>query len=457
MVTIPLGYAEGSANNENLSRIRLRNMYITENGYSPDQKARMTRPTMDLFKEISINPIYGIWYQNGTLSNDWFIVSGETLYRVNHDTFDLTELGQIPGTKPCLFAGTTDRIIIVRNSVAYSTDGVTVVPITMPDSRPVGSVSTIDGVFILGQEDAQRFYWIFPGEVNPDPLSFASAERTPDSVRSINVISDEIWFLGATGVEVWQTTGNVDAPYQRISGRVYSEGCVDPATACTSSFNGYPALLWVTEKRAVMLAQGNPTRISTKAVEDALKTSSNFRAWAFRWNQHDFYAVTTDEQTLVYDLKSQVWAKWDSFGFPFWRAHLGIQINENVYAADAQYGIVWQFNDGYSDNGEPIVREVSGFVLSQTTFQDCSSVNVRINAGWPPTYTNTPSLEMRWSDDYGFSWSNFFPQQMGQKGAYEYDVTYRSLGSFQRPGREFEFRFSDLAKFRIDYATMNEV
>lgn len=457
MVMIPLGHSEGDSKQEDLARIRLRNMYLTENRYSPDGLARLSRPTLSSFKEISNLGVYGFWRQEGTLDNFWFIVIGEKLYKINPTTYEEIEIGDIPGTDYCKFAGTVDRVIIVRNQLAYSTDGTTLTTINMPDSRPVGSVGTIDGSFILGQESAQRFYWIKPGETDPDPLSFASAERTPDSVRSINIISDEIWFLGASGVEVWATTGDADLPYQRIAGRVYPEGCVDAATACATNYGGLPCLIWVTEKRAVMLAQGSPSRISTKSVEADLKNATNIRAWSFRHNQHDFYVITADQKTLVYDLTQQKWSWWDSYGYPIWRAHLGIQVDNKVYAGDSVQGSIWLLEDGYSDDGIQIVREVSGFVGEAGSGVACSSINLRMNVGWTPGYIDTPVVEMRWSDDYGFSWTPYFPANIGRKGNYEYDVTWRSLGSFERPGREFEFRFSDVAKFRIDYATMNEV
>lgn len=457
MVMIPLGYAEGDTSQEDLARIRLRNMYLTENRYSPDKIARMTRPTLTRFKEISNLGIYGFWRQEGTLDNFWLIIAGETLFKIDPVTFVATEIGDIPGTEYAIFAGTVDRVIIVRNTIAYSTDGLTITPINMPDARPVGSVATIDGAFLLGERDAQRFYWIFPGEIDPDPLSFASAERTPDSVRSINIVSDEVWFLGASGVEVWQTTGDADAPYVRIAGRVYSEGCIGPETAVQASVGGQPCLLWVTETRAVMMAQGSPQRVSSKAVEDELRFATNFRAWTFRFNRHDFYVISTDQATLVFDITQQIWSKWDSYLHNFWRAHLGIQVNEKVYAGDSDSGIIWELDTAFDDDGEPIIREVTGFVISQGNGDVCSSVNLRMNVGWAAAYQQLPLIEMRWSDDYGFSWGPYLPANVGYKGNYEYDVTWRSLGTFERPGRQFEFRFSEHATFRIDYATMNEV
>lgn len=457
MVTIPLGYAEGGSQDENVSPIRLRNMYLTENRFSPDKMARLTRPSLTLFKSITSSPVYGIWRQDGTLNDDWLVVCGETLYRVDPISLEVTELGALPGTDYCVFAGTVSRVIVVRNGVAYSTDGTTITTIAMPDGRLVGSVGTIDGSFLLGVKGSQRFYWIKPGETDPDPLSFASAERTPDSLMSINIVSDELWFLGASGVEVWSTTGDQDLPYQRIPGRVYGEGCASAATACVSNHQSVPCLLWVSEKRAVMMAQGTPTRVSTKSVEEKLRSATNLRAWAFRFNQHDFYAVTYDQGTVVYDIVTQSWSTWDSSGEPNWQAHIGFQVNQDVYAGDSLSGTIWKLEDEATDNGEPIVRELSGFIAEQAAGTTCNSVNLRMNTGWTLDYDYTPKIEMRFSDDYGFSWSVYLPANIGNKGNYEYDVVWRSLGRYGRPGREFQFRYSDLSKLRIDYATMNEV
>lgn len=456
MSIIPLGYSEGDASIEELAKIRLRNMYLTENRYSPDKLARFTRPTLDHYLTLGISPIYGVYFQYGSLNNDWFIVAGEILYKVD-STGTPTIIGAIPGAGVCQFASTIDKLVIVRSGVAYSTEGTTIHTIAMPDDRPVGSVACIDGSFLLSQQNYYRFYWLRPGESDPDPLSFASAERSPDGIMGFAILSDEIWIIGQSNVEVWQTTGDLDAPYVRIAGRVYSYGSVDANTIYTTSFQGQPCAIWVTEKRAIVLAQGSTEVISTKAVENLLQTAANFRSYGFRWNQHEFYVLTTDQKTVVYNLNNQTWSTWDSYLFPNWRAHVGFQINQDVYCGDSATGKVWKLNNGYSDDGQKIVREVSGFLIEKSSKANCFSVNVRINAGWTPEYTGTPELEMRFSDDYGFSWSPYYSVSMGKKGAYDYDATYRSLGTYQRPGREFEFRFSDIAKFRVDYATINEV
>jgi len=456
MPIIPLGYADGNSSNEELAKIRMRNMYLTENRYSPDKLTRFSRPTVDLFADLGIEPIYGVFYQEGALDSDWYVVCGERLYKIG--TYNVPVLiGPIPGAGICQFAATVSKLMILRNGIVYTTDGTTIYTVTMPDNRLVGSIATIDNYFIMTQLGYYRFYWMTPTETDPDALSYASAERSPDSIVAVAVISDEIWFIGADNVEVWQTTGDKDAPYQRISGRVYSYGCADPNSVVNTIYNGLPCILWVSQKGSVVMGQGNTDTVSTKAVELALQGATNYRAWSFRWNRTEFYILTTDQKTFVYNIDNQTWATWDSYGHDNFRGHLGFQVNQDVYAGDSVSGKIWKFTDGYSDNGEQVVREISGFLVETSTKAMCFSVNARINAGWPPNYDYTPMVEMRFSDDYGFTYSPYYQIQMGPKGAYDFDVTWRSLGDYGRPGREFEFRFSDIAKFRIDYATINEV
>lgn len=453
---IPLGSSDWQSIDENTGRIRLHNMYLIENPFSPDNMSRVSRPTLTSFQEVTNTPVYGIWSQEGTLDGSWLVVMGETLYKFTLPS-TIVSLGPIPGTDYCQFAGTATRVIITRNGIAYSTDGTTISTVNMPDDVLVGSVACINSSFLLSVLDSQRFYWIDPGETDPDPLNFASAERTPDSIVSINIVSDEIWILGQSSVEVWTATGDLDAPYQRISGRVYTEGCVSLATAVTGSYNGYPSLLWVTEKMAVIMAQGSPSKISDESVEELLRNSETFRAWTFRLNRHDFYVLTCDEQTVVYDITAKKWCRWDTYLKPNWRAHLGLQVGPDVYAGDIDQGIIWKLEEGLSDDGVAVIREVSGFVGSSSNQQQVNSVHVRGSVGRPPEYASDQVLELRWSDDGGLTWSKYYSSTVGQKGEYSYDITYRSLGLLKRPGREFEFRFSGPARFRIDYATINEV
>lgn len=452
---IPLGTNDTVLTSEDISRIRLRNMYLVNNPFSPDGVARVSRPTLSVLEEVGAGPINGIWQQDGSIGNRWLIVSGESLYSYIGGTTSF--LGTVPGSGLVAFAGNIVKALILRDGLVYSTDGTNLLPVAMPDDQLVQSVACIDSVFILTILASQVFYWMLPTESTPDALSFASAERTPDGIVGVGVVSDEIWFLGSFSVEVWQTTSNQDAPYQRIAGRVYGEGCASRDTVCVSSYNGYPCIVWVTDKKTVVLAQGNPSKISNATIEEFLRDSENLRAWIFRSNKNTFYVLTSDTGTYVYDLDMKTWCRWDSFGRNNWKTHLGIQVGDSVYGGDISSGKIFKLEEGVSDDGDPVIREVSGFVSHSGKHVKCSSVNVRVNSGYSDSYLEEPILEMRWSDDYGVTWTDYTQISLGSMGQYYKDVTARSLGMLYRPGREFEFRFSDLDRFRIDYATINEV
>lgn len=453
---IPLGINDWEMPSENISRIRLRNMYLIDNPYSPDKISRVTRPTLSLFTSLGSNPIKGIWRQAGSLDDNWLAISGDTLYSISEDGSS-SIIGTLPGVGIATFSGSIDRVLILRDNRLFSADGVVITEIFLPDGQTPGAISCIDSVFIISVKDSYRFYWLNPGETTPDPLNFASAERFPDPIISIGIISDEIWFIGTDSVEVWQPTGDVDAPYTRINGRSFLNGCVDDLSVVTTYFQSYPCLIWVTDKREVVLGQGTPTKISNIAVEEKLRTATNFRAWAFRAAKNDFYVITTDETTVVFDLTKKTWAVWDSYELPAWRAHLGIQYQDQTYAGDSIDGSIWLLGDGDSDNGVSILREVSGFVGLEGNQEPCYNVNLRVNSGWSPSYLEAPDVELRWSDDGGFTWSTYRRSSFGFRGDYAKDVTFRSLGNMSRPGREFEVRFSAPVSFRLDYATMNEV
>lgn len=458
MVQIPFGMNDWQSEDRHIARIKSRNMYVAENPFAPEGTSRFSRPSLENYVTVGTGPIKGMWRQDGSFGGDWFVVSGTELYLVDDVDGDAVKLGDIPGTGYCEFAGNEDKVVIVRDLFAYAYDG-TFSVIAMPDDLPVQTVDQIDGSFLLGIADTYRFYWMLPGESSPDPLSFASAERLPDPITAIRVLSDEIWLIGSDSTEVWQQTGDLDAPYTRIAGRAYTDGCIDRDSVASSSYNSFPCLIWVTNNKEVVLAQGQPNKISNESIEEILTTATNLRAWTFRRNRVDFYVLTFDQGTLVFNISTPSWNRWDSFGHEYFRGHLGLVDRAVTFAGDSENGNLYSLDQNAEDFGtDPIICQMSGFVPWNGKQQPCHSVNIRTNVGWTPSYISPEQIiELKWSNDYGFTWSE--PQQisMGGKGQYGTDVTFRSLGLIERPGRLFEISFTGLQNFRIDYATMNEV
>lgn len=454
MVTIPLGLGDWESPAQNILRVRLRNMYLIDNPQSADDVSRIGRPTLTRFKNFSSSPVVGAFQQEGVLSGVWLMVAGTTLWSYNGTSF--TNIGTISGTDYPQFAATADRVLITRGGTAYAYDGTTLSTIVMPDSRLVESVASINGFFILTEKDSDRFYWIEPSEVNPTALDFATAERIPDNIVSVNVIGDEIWFLGSFGVEVWTPTGDSDDPFIRIPARVYDESCEDKTTVRRVTYKSSPALMWVNKEGGVVLAQGRPQIVSNTGVEESIRGGTNFRSWSFKHLRSNFYILTADEFTYVLDIEKGVWSRWDSVGQNNWRAHLGFQVNGSVYGFDTIEGTIWSVTEGETDNGDNIVMECSGYLPMTGRPEPCYNVAAFINAGWTGSYTTTPNLELRWSDDNGATFSDYMALSVGDRGKFSTDLWFRSLGLMKSPGRYFEFRYSGPAPFRLDFATINE-
>lgn len=105
--------------------------------------------------------------------------------------------------------------------------GTTFSTVSTPDSIGIVSVGVIENYTICvcaaGAGKDGRFYWINPGEVTIDPLNFATAERSPDTVHQVAIVGDQIWFPGPNSNEVWYMTGDENV-FARVPGRLFDQG-----------------------------------------------------------------------------------------------------------------------------------------------------------------------------------------------------------------------------------------
>lgn len=455
MPSIPLGIGDWESTTQDVNRLKLHNMYVVPNPNLPDGASRVSRPTLKLATTVGTGPIYQVWQQNNVLSGNIMVVSGTQLYKMTTGLIK-TLIGSLPGTDIPQFAGLETRLWVIRNGLLYYTDGTTITNLAVPDFQLVQSIATINGYIVFSIKNSQKFYWIEPGAIVINALNFASAERIPDGIQSVQVVGDEVWFLGVSGPEVWAPTGDPDPPFLRVSGRVYKEGCFNQDCVLSTAVDGLPALLWVTDTKAVVRSQGAPQKISNESVEEILKTSDTISVWGFRYNRHDFMLINSPLFTLVYDITMNLWMKWDTYLLNYWLPQSGAQVNSTVYCGDVASSNIYTLEEGVDDNSLPVVREVSGFLGNFGKPIPCKEVVAYVNSGWSPSYTIEPMLELRWSDDLGSNWSDYVSSSLGQRGDYQRSVCFRSLGLIQDPGRIFEFRISDPVRFRIDYVMMNE-
>jgi hypothetical protein len=428
------------------------------------------------FVNSGARQVRGVYRKHGVFNDVWIVVSDSSLYTINPTTRILTLAinGTIPGTDRVKMVGSASRLLIIADGIAYSFDGTTSTPIVMPSGELVDDAEYINGYFILVCRSSQRWYYLAPGDVNPDPLSFFSCETSADNLVGVKRLVDELWFFGQDSIEIWQLTGDLDAPFALIPGRLYGKGCASRDTIQELD----NTLFWIGADLIGYRADTTPQRISTHTIEERLKIAAaastsagsfdNIGAWSCVYYGHTLYIVTAgDEGTFVFDVENVNWSHWKSYSIETWRAWVGAQADGNqILTGDTQSGQLWLLDNGRNtdDPGTfetgtlPIERKVTGGIPLIGPPQNCRNVSLNTAVGRASITGSAtdPLMMMRFSDDSGNLWSSWLEAPMGLQGQYLTQVIWTQLGQIKAPGRIFEFRLTDDAPFRVSFANMND-
>lgn len=180
-----------------------------------------------------------------------------------------------------------------------------------------------------------RFYWINPGETWIDPLSYATTESNPDSIVSVRVLGDQLWFLGKDSIEVWTVTGDPDIPFNKQNGMTLNYGALPNTDIVIGQ-----ELIFAERSGIVYSAGSGIQRISNNAVEEQIRkfqqklniygstsVDYQFRSWTYAADGHIFYVLHLgNEATYTYDLTTGQWSYWCNYGQAHMRQHGGVKV-----------------------------------------------------------------------------------------------------------------------------------
>jgi hypothetical protein len=472
MVGIPLGITEYKRADAHTAEIALVNCLVESDPTNTvTGKTIIQRPGLTAFVNSGARQVRGVYRKHGVFNDVWIVVSDNSLYTIDPNTgvSTLAINGTITGTDRVKMVGSATRLLIIADGIASSFDGTTRTSIVMPNGELVDDAEYINGYFILICRGSQRWYYLAPGDVNPDPLSFFSCETSADFLIGVKRLVDELWFFGQDSIEIWQLTGDLNAPFALIPGRLYGKGCASRDTIQELD----NTLFWVGGDLISYRADTTPQRISTHTIEERLKIAgaagfSTIGAWSCVYYGHTLYIVTAGtEGTFVFDVENVDWSHWKSYGLETWRAWLGAQADGNqILAGDSQSGKLWLL-DNSRNTDDPgtfetgtlaIERKVTGGIPLTGNPQNCANVSLNTAVGRASITgaATDPLMMMRFSDDAGNLWSSWLEAPMGLQGQYLTQVVWQQLGQIKSPGRIFEFRLTDDAPFRISYANMND-
>lgn len=462
---VPLGQA--SYDRADLPKVTLKNLHYEQAPTSlEDQVALIPRLRLKQFATAGAGPINGLYRKGGVLaaagtgsSGRIIAMSADKLYNVNQTTGAATLIGTVEGAVSRMSAEGNDSVVVVcRGTKAYYTNGVTLTQITFPSSYNVFAVDTLNSYFLFCSQFG-RFYWSAIGGTTVDALDYATAESQPDDLLTLKVIGDELWLFGRLSVEVWQPTGDLDLPFQRITGRIFGIGITARDTCQKLNVNGLDTVCWLGTDRRVYQTKPNPERISTPWLEEKLKgievsptdNSGNPYACAYSGDGHDFYVLhIPGEGSFAYDLATGLWDEVTSYDHLLFRGCVSATgVNGQPLLGDDTSNVIWEMvSDQTTDGDDPVVFEFTGLLEVPDAPLRCNNVSLDLSPGTAPGLLDDPMIHLDVSEDMGRTFEALDSQPLGRQGERNTRVMWNRLGMLRRPGRILRWRFTQPATIR---------
>lgn len=373
--------------------------------------------------------------------------------------------------------------VIVRSAgkaYVYDTIAATVTQITdvnFPAS--CRAIEFIEGYLVyLDNDTGQMGVSSLFDAMTYDGTQVAIRSQTSDKVIDIREL-DDMWVFGTQTIDVWRHTGRGLFPFDPIEGSRIKRGLRAPATVVRIA--GGFAFLGDGENGgvAVYKTEGyNAIRISTPAIDHRLgiyryvpaaggltqqiAIIHDAEAYGYEEAGHVFYVLCLPKlkTCYVYDFTTQLWHERNRWvqgevidpGEARWEAHPGIchaWCFDQHWIGDRSDGRVYfqsldQYDFGFYQRRwlrrAPHIGD--GW---RSTFHHRLQIDMETGLAAGFGTGSDPQAMMRYSDDFGKTWSNERWASMGLRGDYGVSVEWRRLG-MARGGRVYEV--SGTAGFR---------
>jgi len=388
-----------------------------------------------------------------------FVVAGNTLYEVSSAGVGTSRGTLNTNTGPVDMQVGVNQLVIVDGQNGYVLTLATNAFTRITSDAFYGSdrVGYVDGFFLFIRPDTQQFYISgIDDATDLDALDFASAESSPDLLVSLLVTQREVWLLGEVTSEVWFNAGAA-FPFARVQGATLEVGCL----AAHSAQKLDNSVVWLGRDKngtgMVWRAEGyQPRRISTHAVEEALKASTDIesaRAYTYQQAGQSFYALNAPglDTTWVYDASVGQWherADLEAGELIPHRALVHVHAHGRNLVGDAD-GKLYAFDpENNTNNGDVLYRERTSPHNAAPNRGRVTFEKLRLDVEVGRTGQGiTPRIELQWSNDGGFTWGNWLARSLGNVGQYAQPVEWHRLG--QARDRVWRIRCTDNARASI--------
>jgi len=289
---------------------------------------------------------------------------------------------------------------------------------------------------------------------------FFSAENKSDEVIAVHSEWDEVALFGTESIEPFYNDGST--PITKIPGGNTPDGTRSPYSIKFAD-NAY---FYLNKDRQVVRLDGRQPLPISQPVDDILDIGNDAIAQASRGEivtlgKKQFYLLTINGQTLVYDIQLREWAgkwaTWDKtyarYGAFKGRNIVNIKQWNKTLCTDPDTGKIYELTyDLNQDVGEEVRSSVVTGNIDHGTGREKRSneLRLRLKRGQAARLTIDdvePVMLVRWNDNGSGIWSNYREVPLGFTGDGEFYYSLFQLGSYR--ARQYEFVVTDNVPFSI--------
>jgi len=276
-----------------------------------------------------------------------------------------------------------------------------------------------------------------------NPLSFASAEESPDFGKSIVAKKSSLWIIGSQTMEFWQSFDDVVLPIRKVRGSTIERGI--QAKSSLAESGEYFAFL--ADDLTVRLISGNTNTIISDlsfnlklrgngtATCPGFTTTSDAIGFFVDSPTHKIYYISfpSEGYTWGYDLSTGLSHVRESDGFGFWRINSASIFNGKIIAGDSLSSSLWTLDPAAKTEGGLTLRSTlrtTGISFAYDITIPLIEIDMEVGQIEDPTVS--PQLMVRYTKDGGYNWINHSDISLGTQGNYRKRVVLRNFGRLVR-------------------------
>jgi hypothetical protein len=377
-----------------------------------------------------------------------YFISGTHAYRVTEGGLS-QDLGIINGSGFGQVLSNSvpnnNQILFLNGSgLGYIYNNAGLVQITDADFFQTTSGTVLNERFWFIRDGTNEF---FASDVSDgfsyNPLSFASAEESPDFGKAIIAKKSSLWVIGNKTMEFWQSFDDVVLPIRKVRGSTIERGI--QARASLAEAGEYFAFL--ADDLTVRLISGNSNQIisdlsfNLKVRGNGTATSRGFTTtedaigFFVDTPTHKIYYISfpSEGYTWGYDLTTGLTHVRESGDFGFWRANSAAIFNGKIIVGDNLSSAIWLLDPDAKTEGSEILRatlRTTGISFDYDITIPLIEVDIEVGQIEDPSIS--PSLMVRYTKDGGYNWINHSDISLGNQGNYRKRVVMRNFGRLVR-------------------------